>query len=90
MDNGVDLNNVFLDKKEDDKTEKDRQLSQFIKDDIYKVCRVNREGYESDKEMYDQNPRKLEKAFNKAELVKLTKERHLKDTMHGLEIWSHS
>ena len=52
---------------------------------MYKVYRVNREGYESNKEMYDQNSRKLEKAFNDPELVKLTKECHLKETMHDLK-----
>ena len=52
---------------------------------MYQVCQVNQEGYESDKEMYNQNPSKLEKALNEAKLVKLTKERHFKETMYDLK-----
>ena len=35
--------------------------------------------------MYNQNPRKLEKALNKAKLVKLTSERHYKETLSNLK-----
>ena len=46
------------------------------------MCRVNREGCESDTEIYDQNQKKMAEALNKAELVLLTTERHFKETMH--------
>ena len=82
MDNGDNLNNVFLVKKEYDEINEDHQLSQFKREDMYAMCQVNREGYKSDKETYNQNPRKLEKAFNKTELVKLMKEQYLKEIMH--------
>ena len=41
MDNGDNLNNVFLDKKEDDEIEEHHQFSQIEKDDMYEMCRVN-------------------------------------------------
>ena len=42
MDNDGDLDNVFLVKKEDDEIDENHQLSQVEKDDMYRVCQVNR------------------------------------------------
>ena len=58
MDNGDDLNNVFLGKKEDNETKEPHQFSQTEKDNMFEMCRVNREGYESDIGIYDQNHQK--------------------------------
>ena len=82
MDNGDNLNNVFLVEKEDDEIDEHHQFLQFKKDDMYKMCRVNQERYESNTTIYDQNQKKLAKALNEAELVRLTTERHFKETMH--------
>ena len=41
MDNGDNLSKVFLVKMEDDEIDEDHQLSQFKKDDMYTMCRVN-------------------------------------------------
>ena len=87
MDNGDDLNNIFLVKKEDDKIEEHHQFSQIEKDDIYEMCRVNREGCKSDIKIYNQNQQKMTDALNEAELVWLTAERHFMETKQDSECW---
>ena len=58
MDNGDDLNNIFLVKKEDDEIKEHHQFSQIEKDNRYTMWRVDQEGYKSDTEIYDQNQQK--------------------------------
>ena len=60
IDNGNNLNDVFLVKKEDDEIKEHHQGTQIDKDDMFEMCRVNREGYESDTKIYDQNHQKLQ------------------------------
>ena len=45
MDNDDNLNNVFLVQKEDDDIEERYHVSQIEKEDMYEICRVDREGY---------------------------------------------
>ena len=47
MDNGDNLNNVFRIKKEDDEIDEHHQFSKIEKDETFRMCRVNREGYGS-------------------------------------------
>ena len=85
MDNGDNLNNFFLVKKEENEIKEHHQFSQIGRDDMYKRCRVNREGYEFNTEIYNQNQKKMAEALNEAELVRLTAERHFMETKHDLE-----
>ena len=87
MDNGDDLNNVFLGKKEDNETKEPHQFSQTEKDNMFEMCRVNREGYESYTKIYNQNQQKMTNALNEAELVLLTTEQHFIETKQESDWW---
>ena len=55
---------------------------------MYEMCHVNREGYESDTEIYNQNQKKMTDALNKAAFVRLAAERPFMETKQDLERWS--
>ena len=56
---------------------------------MYEMCRVNREEYESDNEIYDQNRKKMTDTLNEVEFVRLTAEQHFMETTQDLECWPH-
>ena len=68
MDNGDNLNNIFLVKKEDNEIKENNQFSQIKKCNMDKMCRVNREGYKSDTKIYNKNHQKMTEALNEANL----------------------
>ena len=56
---------------------------------MFEMCHVNREGYESDNKIYNQNNQKMAQALNKVELIRLTAKRHVTRTKKDVEYsWS--